>query len=138
MYTSETRDSQVVIWIGVVLILINGLVHFVDAPDSFGDATYLGLLFVANGIGSVLAATGIAWGSRRWGWGLGLLVAGGALVGYVLSRTVGLPGGLTDDIGNWLDPLGVVSIVAEALFVALAGRVLAPVTRARRPGSAGA
>ena len=109
MYTSETRDSQVVIWIGVVLILINGLVHFVDAPDSFGDATHLGLL-----------------------------VAGGALLGYVLSRTVGLPGGLTDDIGNWLDTLGVVSIVAEALFVALAGRVLAPVTRARRPGSAGA
>ena len=69
------------------------------------------------------------------GWGLGLLVAGGALVGYVLSRTVGLPGRLTDDIGNWLDTLGVVSIVAEALFVALA-RVLAPVTRARRAGSA--
>src|SRR5690348_15329274 len=89
-----------------------------------------------NGVGSVVAAYGIARGNRRWGWALGLLVAGGALLGYVLSRTVGLPGGLTDDIGNWLDPLGVVSIVAEALFVALAGRVLAPVAQVRRRGSA--
>lgn len=118
------RRYQSAVWTGIVLILITGLVHIVDAPGSFQDATYKGLLFAANGIGSLIAAYGISRDDRQWGWGLGLLVAGGALAGYVLSRTVGLPGGLTDDIGNWFEPLGVVSMAAEALFVVLAARVL--------------
>jgi hypothetical protein len=48
---------------------------------------------------------------------LGALVAGGAFVAYVISRTVGLPGlGVEEE---WLEPLGVLSMVVEALFVGL-------------------
>lgn len=101
---------------GIALILVTGAIHFIDAPGSFGDATYKGLLFLANGISAIVAAFGIYRGERRWGWGLGVLVAGGALVGYVASRTVGLPG-LAPDI--WLEPLGVLSLTVEAAFIAL-------------------
>ena len=101
---------------GIVLILVTGAIHFIDAPGSFGDATYKGLLFLANGIAAVVAAFGIYRGERRWGWGLGVLVAGGALVGYVTSRTVGLPG-LAPDV--WLEPLGVLSLMVEVAFIAL-------------------
>jgi hypothetical protein len=101
---------------GIALILVTGAIHFIDAPGSFGDATYKGLLFVANGIAAVVAAFGIYRGERRWGWGLGVVVAGGALVGYIISRTVGLPG-LAPDI--WLEPLGVLSLMVEAAFIAL-------------------
>lgn len=101
---------------GIALILVTGAIHFIDAPGSFGDATYKGLLFLANGIAAVVAAFGIYRGERRWGWGLGVLVAGGALVGYIISRTVGLPG-LAPDI--WLEPLGVLSLMVEAAFIAL-------------------
>jgi hypothetical protein len=101
---------------GIALILVTGAIHFLDAPSSFGDATYKGLLFLANGIAAIVAAFGIYRGERIWGWGLGVLVAGGALVSYVISRTLGLPG-LAPDI--WLEPLGILSLMVEAAFIVL-------------------
>jgi uncharacterized membrane protein HdeD (DUF308 family) len=101
---------------GIVLILVTGAIHVIDAPSSFGDATYKGVLFLANGIAAIVAAFGIYRGERRWGWGLGVVVAAGALVSYVTSRTVGLPG-LAPDI--WLEPLGILSLLVEATFIVL-------------------
>jgi len=53
-------------------------------------------------------------------WGLADLVAFGAAVAYVLSRTTGVP---TDslDIGNWNCSLGTAALSAEAMVVLLAG-----------------
>ncbi len=59
--------SKTILWLGIVLILITGLVHFIDAPDAFEEVTYKGLLFVANGLGAIVAAYGI-WKNERWGW----------------------------------------------------------------------
>jgi hypothetical protein len=101
---------------GIALILVTGAIHVIDAPGSFGDAPYKGLLFVANGIAAIVAACGIYRGEPRWGWGLGVLVAGGALLSYVISRTVGLPG-LAPDV--WLEPLGILSLMVEAAFIVL-------------------
>jgi len=100
----------------IALVLVTGAIHFVDAPSSFGDATYKGVLFVANGIAAVVAAFGISRG-RRWASGLGILVAGGALVGYVISRTIGLPG-LAPEL--WISsPLAVLSLAVEAACIAV-------------------
>jgi len=112
------KDSKLIIWVGIALIIATGLIHFVDAPDSFDEATYKGVLFIANGIGALIAAYGI-WKEKRWGWTMGLLVAVGALAGYIASRTVGLPG-IPAEPDAWLEPLGVFSLLAEGLFSALA------------------
>jgi len=113
----------------IALILVTGAIHFVDAPSSFGDATYKGVLFVANGIAAVVAAFGISRG-RRWGAALGVLVAGGALVGYVISRTIGLPGLAPEP---WISsPLAVLSLAVEAACVA----VLVQSARSMRHGDA--
>lgn len=106
---------------GVVLILITGLIHLIDAPGSFDDAAYKGILFGLNGLGAAIAAIGIYRGERTWGWGLGLLVAAGALIGYLISRTVGLPGLEPDE---WLEPLGLLSLVVEGAFTGIALYVL--------------
>lgn len=113
--------SKKVMWAAIVLIVVTGLIHAIDAPGSFGDATYKGMLFVANAAAAAVAALGIYRGARSWGWGLGLLVAGGAFIFYLVSRTVGLPG-LEPDV--WLEPLGIASLIVEALFVGLALWVL--------------
>ena len=110
--------SATVKWLAIAAILATGVIHLAEARDSFGDATYKGLLFVANGVGALVAAVGIYRGRHSWGWWLGLLVAGGAFGGYVLSRTVGLPG-LPAEPDAWLEPAGVASLVAEAFFLAL-------------------
>ncbi len=99
-------------WFGIILILIAGIIHFYDAPDSFGEAGYKGVLFALNGVGAFVAAYGIL-RDAAWGWILGLLIAGGAIFGYVVSRTVGMPGLPVD---NWLEPLGILSLIVEALF----------------------
>jgi hypothetical protein len=44
-------------------------------------------------------------------------IAASAALGYVLSRSTGLPGA-TGDIGNWTEPLGLASLVVEGSVVA--------------------
>lgn len=104
-------------WILVALIAAVGIIHLVTARDQFNDATYKGLLFLANAAGSLVAAAGLARGAR-WALPLGLLVAGSTALGYVVSRTVGLPGLPVDP--DWLEPLGVLSVLAEALYILVA------------------
>jgi len=105
-------------WLAIAAILGTGLIHIVEAPDAFGEAAYKGALFVANGMGALVAAYGIFRDRRGSGWVLGLLVAGGALLAYVASRTVGLPG-LPAEPDAWLEPMGVASLVCEGVFVVL-------------------
>jgi hypothetical protein len=67
---------------------------------------------------------------------LALAAAGGlaasAALGYVLSRTTGLPSA-TGDIGNWTEPLGLASLVVEGSVIALTGAALArPLVRSNR------
>jgi hypothetical protein len=110
---------------GVALILLVGLIHLMDAPDSMTESATKGLLFYANFVGAIVAAVGILL-HRTWGWALGFLVAAGAFVGYVVSRTVGIFG-LPPDV--WMEPLGIASLVVEALFIAVALRALSATRR---------
>ena len=103
-------------WVGTSLIAVVGLIHLLEVPEELEEVTYLGLLFLANFGGTVVAAIGI-YRNYRWGWSLGALVAGGAFVGYVVSRTIGLPGLPVEE--EWLEPLGVLALLVEALFVGL-------------------
>src|SRR5215212_9354723 len=114
----ETRASRPLMLAGVVLILLVGLNHLIDAPDSMSESTTKGLSFYANFVGAIVAAVGIFL-HRTWGWALGILVAAGAFVGYIVSRTVGIFG-LPPDV--WLEPIGIAALVVEALFIAVALR----------------
>jgi len=101
---------------GISVIVIVGLIHLVGAPEDLEEAPYQGLLFLANFFGAVVAAIGIYRG-RSWGWSLGALVSLGAFLGYVISRTTGLPGLPVEE--EWLEPLGLLSLLVESLFVGL-------------------
>ena len=111
-----SKASERLAGAGISLIVVVGLIHLIDAPGDLQEAPYQGLLFLANFFGSLTAAIGIYRG-RTWGWSLGFLVAGGAFVGYVISRTVGLPGLPVEE--EWLEPLGLLSLLVESLFVGL-------------------
>ena len=107
--------SKLFLWLGMALILTIGLIHAIDAKDSFEEAAYKGWLFYLNGAGALVAAFGI-FRKETWGWSLGLLIAAGSFIGYVASRTVGLPF-IPAEPDAWLEPLGVASLVVEALFI---------------------
>jgi hypothetical protein len=124
--------------LAIAALGVIALVHVLDLPDAFGETLYLGLLFVlAAALALALAIALSRTGDRRvWLAATALPVL--ILLGFVLSRTSGLPAA-TDDVGNWREPLGLVSLVAESLLVGLgAGALLtadAP-ARTRRPRSA--
>ena len=63
------------------------------------------------------------------------MVAAGSFAGYVVSRTVGIFGNPPD---VWMEPIGVLSLVVEGLFVVLfAYAVLGRRTPAARSRAAG-
>jgi len=104
--------------IGIALLVIIGGIHLIDAPDSFGDAPYKGVLFVLNGVGALLASGLILRNRNTAGWWLGMAVAAGAIVGYVISRTVGLPG-LEAEPDAWFETMGITSVICEVAFIAI-------------------
>ena len=116
----EPRVARALMLAGVVLILLVGLIHLIDAPDSMSESTTKGLSFYANFVGAIVAALGI-FVHRTWGWTLGTLVAAGAFIGYIVSRTVGIFG-LPPDV--WMESIGIASLVVEALFIVVALRAL--------------
>src|SRR5215204_4607269 len=107
----STTVSEMLVGAGLSVIVIVGLIHLIDAPGDLQEAPYQGLLFLANFFGALMAAIGIY---RRHSWALGALVAGGALAGYVISRTVGLPWLPVEE--EWLETLGLLSMLVETLF----------------------
>jgi hypothetical protein len=111
----QSTSPGKLVWAGISLIVVVGFIHLLEALEELEEVTYLGLLFLANSGGAIAAAIGI-YRNYGWGWSLGALVAGGAFVGYVISRTTGLPG---MPVEEWLEPLGVLSLLVEALFVGL-------------------
>jgi hypothetical protein len=113
-----TSPSSTTKWLAIAAILGTGLIHVVEAREAFGEATYKGVLFIGNGVGALVAAIGIYRDQRALGWLLGVLVAGGAIIAYVASRTIGLPG-LAAEPDAWLEPMGAAALLCETLFVIL-------------------
>lgn len=107
-------------WMATTLILVVGLIHLIEMPEYFQAAAYLGMLFFANAAGALVAAWGIVQ-QAVWGWVVGVLVAGGAIIAYFVSRSIGLPGFAQ---AAWFESIDVLSLIVEGVFVAVALIVL--------------
>jgi spore coat protein A, manganese oxidase len=102
------------------------LAHSADLAAKVSQAPYLAVSFAVL----IAASAALAWAlvanrRIRLAWTAGATLAALALAGYVVSRSVGLPG-IEDHVGHWLDPAGAAAIFYELAFVLLAARSLAP------------
>lgn len=131
----KVRVAPAVKWSAIALMLAQGVIHLYEAPEMYGEVPYLGVLFVASMIGAAVASYGMLW-DARWGWGLGLATAGLPLLGYLLSRTIGIPLFRENSLESFLEPLGLAAVAVEAIYVALAVRVLMPAAERRNLGTA--
>lgn len=98
--------------VGVGLVGI-ALAHVLDLQSKMSEVPYLGWAYVGLIVSSLVLADLVV---RRGGRTTFLASAGLAfavILGYAVNRTVGMPLA-TDDIGNWLEPLGLASLVVEA------------------------
>jgi hypothetical protein len=114
--------------VGGLLALAIAAVHIADqgGVTSLASPQWMGWGFRLIEAGGVLTAIALLVPWSAWlGWGAGLLLGTGPFVGYVTSRTVGVPGD-PGDVGNWGYWVGTVSLVVEAALVVLSvGMLLA-------------
>jgi hypothetical protein len=112
----DTSPSRIVVIVGLLTI---ALIHLLDLPGKIEETPYLGVAFVALILASLILAGILAVQDNRTAWlGAGALAAA-VIVGYAISRTTGMPGAM-DDIGNWLEPLGLASLFVEGTVVVFA------------------
>lgn len=95
------------------------IIHILDAVGTFADSRYIFWLYMAIVIGAVPISLLLLHWRSPLAWLAVMALAVGPLLGYVLTRTVGLPGD-SADVGNWLDTLGLASLFAEAGVLGLA------------------
>lgn len=101
-------------------------IHVMDLPGKFAETPYLAWAYM----GMIAAAAVLIERIVRNAKPIDFLAAAGlgasALVGFIINRSVGMPGAM-GDIGNWFEPLGFLSMFVEGFTVwqALAGFRLA-------------
>ncbi len=104
--------------LGVIGCLVVAALHLIDQGGVPGtkEPQYIQIMYYALEAAGVAAAALLVTRPARVGWFLALGVAAGPILGYVLSRGPGLPN-YTDDVGNWTEPLGVISLVVEGVLL---------------------
>jgi hypothetical protein len=118
----ESRNelkAQILAVVGLVGIAI---VHLIDSVGTYSETRYVFWLYVALIVGCVAQSAILLFAQRVDGaiaWSAVVVLGLAPLVGYVLSRSTGLPAD-SGDIGDWSEPLGLVSMFVEALVIVLA------------------
>lgn len=88
------------------------------------ETPYVGWLYIALMVASVAVAGLLLAEASVRAWAAAGLLAAAVLIGFVLSRTSGLPDA-TGDVGNWSEGLGLASMFVEACVLVASGVALA-------------
>jgi hypothetical protein len=109
-----------------------GIIHALEIQGNLGSTVWLTVAFsVLAGIAPVAGLCLLVRPSRA-SWIAGGVICLATAIGYVLTRSVGLPGD-TGDIGNWLEPLGITSLIIEGIIVVIAVLALMDSNLDQRP-----
>jgi hypothetical protein len=112
---------------GALLALAVAAVHVADqgGVTAFTSPDWLGWAYRLIEAGGILTALALLLPRPAWpGWAAAALLGAGPLVGYLASRTVGVPRD-PGDVGNWADWTGTTSLFIEAALIVLAAGMLA-------------
>lgn len=105
--------------VGVVGFAAIALIHVLDLQSKFQETPYLGVAYLALIAGLLYASFELIRGENHRGWIVGGALAALTFAGYAVNRTWGLPGAM-EDVGNWLEPLGLASLFVEGAVALLA------------------
>src|SRR6476660_2364239 len=94
------------------------LIHLLDVIGKIKETPYLGVMYIALMVASVAVAFSLLHTGSALAWATAGLLAAATLVGFILSRTTGLPNA-SDDIGNWTEPLGLASLFVEGVVLSV-------------------
>ena len=106
-------------------------IHILDLPGKLAETPYLGVMYIVLIIAAFVLTERLFIVGSRLDFIAAAALSAVVIVAFTINRTVGMPGA-TGDIGNWLEPLGLLSLVVEA-FV-LWQSVAAIIGLSRTPG----
>lgn len=92
------------------------LVHLADLPGKMEEVPYIGWMYIGLMAAALVLAEIVLVRPSRLAFVASAGLSAATLLGFVLTRTTGLPNAM-DDIGNWTEPLGLVSLLVEAVVV---------------------
>lgn len=121
---SHAVNDAVTRTIAIAGLVAIAMVHVLQMPDAWNATGYLGALFVVVVVVSLVLSATLTRTSDDRAWAAAGVFAILIMIGYVLSRTSGLPG-WDDDVGEWTEPLGLASLVVEGLVLCVSSGVLA-------------
>jgi hypothetical protein len=102
----------------LVSIVVAAAAHVPVIAPHLAEAPYMGYLFIALTAACLAIGAAVVLSERPAAYGAAVAVCGAAVIGYAATRLVAFPM-LADDVGNWFEPLGVVSVLSESLVVVL-------------------
>lgn len=106
-------------WTLTLAALVAAAAHIPVIAPHLEEAPYMGALFILlTAACSVLAVAALVRDTPAV-YTLSAITCGSAIVGYAATRLVAFPQ-LADDVGMWWEPLGVVSVLSEAVVVTCA------------------
>jgi hypothetical protein len=100
-------------------LIAAGIVHALEIKGQLDGVLWLTVGFCALAGVQPLAGLWLLVRPTVAAWVLGGLAGLAPALGYLLTRSVPVPGD-TGDVGNWSEPLGVVSLAVEWIVVLLA------------------
>jgi hypothetical protein len=103
-------------WVLACSALVAAIAHVPVIAPHLDEAPYMGVLFIVLTAACLVLAGSVLIRDVPAVYGLAILTCGLAIIGYAATRLVAFPE-LDDDVGNWLEPLGVLSVLAEAVVV---------------------
>jgi hypothetical protein len=110
-------------WVVVAALLVAAAAHLPVIGEHLMEAPYMGVLFIVLTAACFLLAAVLISVDSAAAYALAVLTCTLAVLGYAATRTFAFPQ-LSDDVGNWTEPLGVVSIAAESIAAAFSLSVL--------------
>ena len=128
-YTHHLAADPATRAVGAVGLIAVGLIHALEIPGQLSGAVWLTTGFCLLAVVAPIAGLWLLVWPAALAWQLGGLLCLLTGAGYVLTRSVPMPGD-PGDVGNWLEPLGVAALITEGIVVILAGLALAGRTRA--------
>jgi len=119
---SQPADAAIRAVAAIGLMAV-GVIHALEIRGQLDGAAWLTAGFSALAIAGPVCGLWLLVRPGRLPWMAAGLICLSAALGYILTRSVAMPGE-AGDVGNWLEPLGVTALITEGIVVVLAVLVL--------------
>lgn len=108
---SQNRQLATVFGLGGIAV-----VHLLDLPAKFSETPYMAYMYIGVIAATVYLIERLLTRKNSFDYLAAAVLSVAVLAGFIVNRTIGMPGA-TGDIGNWLEPLGFLSLFVETWTV---------------------